>query len=1090
MQYAFTEDNEKLIDRIKEEELQVSSMKLRIEELEQQLQVYETENSNHSEDYKKWIETILFEKDFDKSKDIPNISNQDASKPPVSDVNSSDMKSLIVSLLKQWRNGNQMNHSSDMTSEDLFAAITTPTGQLISAAEQHFLSKITDLVLTANNKCLQAISNHQNAIQKNFILQQQLTIMNNRFGVCLKQLHKYRRRVFVMSQNIVKETHQTALQQSKLVTILRKSLTKERDEKFIALNTISTLSKHIKTLEIKRIAETSQLHTLQAKVVELEVQRLPGLRNSSSSLRSSESRDFDISLNVMMSKFESQLKEQEKSLQQWFHVELPRLVSGLPVTEDTIPLHESYEKRYNAPIVSKLTKDLGLDRTYALAQSLCATKAIQATIELKLSNYIEKCSILEEQNVLLQGIISRWKQDIDYIHRIRQDGGVSSPLKQYDLEDAILSNLGEAIDYNRLESKRSDRMAGSMAVEEGKESFVEDYERRIHQFQQKQLDKEEEVIELKTRLEHALNRIEQQQIVIRDTIQEEHELKDRIAQEISQMKVQLTEEYNRKLLKIRSEYDEKYHTQQKQLADDMSVLEQLVLDSQKNHEMNEENEKVIRNQSLDEGGETVLASTDRLGLHPKDHQDGDNNRDKRVKKSAFSLAAEKLYAQDERKDVLRDEFSEESISKERNQRLDSDDIFDDINHPFRPSSQRNETSNRPSDRHNPLRHPSKNQATMTNIQEYRENSSDSSSSKSEDIDLLQRNHLNVVNDLEHQIHGLSQQLDLEKQKNRQEKAEIQELQHLVQFQRELLDRLQSTASNPLKSLKNIGIQVSNNDIVTYDDSSEDVYEVNEEKIQLENMIDWPSPQRLLEKMVKAIRNYLNSSKTSLQLNKRLLERIGEDAIRVKILILKMWDDLRSTTDRMRQNERLIERQRAAQTIDRHTNTEEASQISAADDQIQSSLQELTNRVKELEGQLTATAKANTSNVSNTSANAVTIPDSYIKFISELRIKVSELESQHEEAVDRMRKQQYQNQENVLHAEKEISDLLETLNASERSSREKIDRLHHENGLLHEEIKQLKSQLQGNIAGQKTQLYEIKERYETTLKEVRETCEPL
>jgi hypothetical protein len=175
-----------------------------------------------------------------------------------------------------------------------------------------------------------------------------------------------------------------------------------------------------------RAAETIQLRRLQVKISALEARGGATLRGREEA----------------QSGMESRVKESEEGLHQWFNVELPRLLTGLPLPEDSMATifdnareHPysysgdgksgySEDKGFNLstgnylsstkhPINDRLNAVMGLDRSYAIAQTLCASKAAQATQDLRISSLLEKNSILKEHNLEMEGVLTRWEMDIE-----------------------------------------------------------------------------------------------------------------------------------------------------------------------------------------------------------------------------------------------------------------------------------------------------------------------------------------------------------------------------------------------------------------------------------------------------------------------------------------------------------------------------------------------------------------------------------------------------------------------------------------------------------------------------------------------------
>lgn len=166
---------------------------------------------------------------------------------------------------------------------------------------------------------------------------------------------------------------------------------------------------------------------------------------------------------------DKKLKDYEIALKDWFNVELPRLVSGLPITEDSPIITKYSDLRYsspslleatsgdldvdfqgfhkytdrNLPILTSLTSDLGLNNTYALAEALCACQAKLAVHEVKVMAMTTKTLDLNARNTKLRGLLSTYQQDIDYIACVRSSliSNLESKSNSDEDPDSILPNV-------------------------------------------------------------------------------------------------------------------------------------------------------------------------------------------------------------------------------------------------------------------------------------------------------------------------------------------------------------------------------------------------------------------------------------------------------------------------------------------------------------------------------------------------------------------------------------------------------------------------------------------------------------------------
>ena len=142
---------------------------------------------------------------------------------------------------------------------------------------------------------------------------------------------------------------------------------------------------------------------------------------------------------------------------------LPRLseVSGLPVTEDAlsdfydpnaaldgISLHvrscgggigggngvglggSGGDGGIGSTVASRMATAMGLDRTFALAQALSSSKAVQTSQEARIMGLVEKNSILKERLVEVEGVLMRWRDEIHKTPSSKDTPAVSAALQE------------------------------------------------------------------------------------------------------------------------------------------------------------------------------------------------------------------------------------------------------------------------------------------------------------------------------------------------------------------------------------------------------------------------------------------------------------------------------------------------------------------------------------------------------------------------------------------------------------------------------------------------------------------------------------
>lgn len=145
---------------------------------------------------------------------------------------------------------------------------------------------------------------------------------------------------------------------------------------------------------------------------------------------------------------------------------------------------------------SRWLASMGLDRTFALSQALCTSKALQATQDMKIVSLTEKNSVLKERVCDLEGLVIRWKENIE-----------NSPF-EYGQDIELQQKASEAV-------KVEEELKQSLVVEKNK-------------WEEKVLVLEEEIIEAKGRLSHALDRSTELTRLTESVMQDENMLKAKV----------------------------------------------------------------------------------------------------------------------------------------------------------------------------------------------------------------------------------------------------------------------------------------------------------------------------------------------------------------------------------------------------------------------------------------------------------------------------------------------------------------------------------------------------------------------------------
>ena len=338
----------------------------------------------------------------------------------------------------------------------------------LSKAEQKFYQQICDLILAADTRSNNAVDEVRTADLLRIKAELNLKICENRLKGTVCQLQKYRMRSTACEQMNRSDMIQREKKDNKLISLLNINLIEYKNKINKLTNDIYFEKRKLQLIETSRTAETLQLRKLQLKTAELE-------SKGSSVLRGRDDAIYG---------FENRIKESEDNLCNWIKTELPRLLSGLPLPEDSmatffdnpsVPIPRNYvsssirnvlqntgelhhevkenntytgnntfdhsrsgpstygvqlQSQTSYPVTDRLMGALSVDRTYALAQSLCTCKAAHTAQEMRISALQEKNSILKERSLEMQGVLIRWEEDIEatsvYLNDYRTNNNVTN----------------------------------------------------------------------------------------------------------------------------------------------------------------------------------------------------------------------------------------------------------------------------------------------------------------------------------------------------------------------------------------------------------------------------------------------------------------------------------------------------------------------------------------------------------------------------------------------------------------------------------------------------------------------------------------
>jgi hypothetical protein len=437
-----------LIQSLKESEAESAALQVTVSELSQQIKLSE------EVDIRQWLEGILsrdaavcdahvdnYYRQHVHSQSRSSESSQTGTIQRGGDrdgtgagAGSMTVRGLVLSLLAQWGEGvgaaafiRPPSHLSGPPGTGTGAGMEG-TERSLTKAEQRFYQSVADLTMAADERGNRGLSEARAADVLRIKAELSLKVCQDRLRGTVQHLYRYRKRAYACEQSARMDRKHKVAKESKLTFLLNKSLSEQRSKVNMLTNSLFEEKKARQSVETSRSLETLQLRQLQLKVAELEARGGAVLRGRDDALAGVEDR----------------VKAAEESFHKWAQVELPRLLNGLPLEEESMATffdspHAHTRTLRRSSGYSEGKEDIypsgasgwdqhhtgtgagsgggsgsmPFDRTYALAQSLCVCKTAQAAQDMRISTLLEKNFILKERAMEVQGLLRRWGADIE-----------------------------------------------------------------------------------------------------------------------------------------------------------------------------------------------------------------------------------------------------------------------------------------------------------------------------------------------------------------------------------------------------------------------------------------------------------------------------------------------------------------------------------------------------------------------------------------------------------------------------------------------------------------------------------------------------
>jgi hypothetical protein len=316
----------------------------------QQLTLQQSEDALKSMDFatiNHWLDNIVKTTSEDLEPFETRFGNFDDAIPK-----SSIIESTIMQLLSDWRqNSTQANKETN----------------------EQFHQRIVDMVLKCSELTTKAIIKQHEMESKLHSCFVNRSANEKIVKMLAKKLINMKRRS-VMSEKTLMDSLAISRQQnqSTLEMLLKKALQKAREERDSLAVTLRQ-SKKIHRAKSERTDDGRSSATIIDAHIRLLQHQLRIAEQESRGSVYLQAREEAVSA------VEDKLKTLEQSFYDWFRVELPRLVAGLPITEDSFAATELYTKftfgdKYagdskKEDLAEKFVASAGFEKTFALSQA-------------------------------------------------------------------------------------------------------------------------------------------------------------------------------------------------------------------------------------------------------------------------------------------------------------------------------------------------------------------------------------------------------------------------------------------------------------------------------------------------------------------------------------------------------------------------------------------------------------------------------------------------------------------------------------------------------------------------------------------------
>lgn len=359
-------DVDKLMEVARESDMKVLEQEIAIEELKKLVK-------RNNLEFKNWVESQIFHKfqvQLDSVSGLETVMEHGIG-----------LNKVVEEFFSSWK-------------ESVRSIPVEKASFDLDKIDQSFTQKVVELLNLAMDRAIQAESEKNKLEARNSRGDFEFNVCSSRLNRCIEQLRLFQSRAEIAEHYVQNFNAEQSLNSNSLITYLRQKLS----EQSLVIRQLATQLSNQRNERNRSLVEMERLKNnlrrLSVRNLELESAGTATVLANEQAL-----------LNV-----DSKLKLMEKSFHTWIGVEVPRMLTGLPIHEsDLVGLFGSHN-------LSQIERDfelsIGIDKTLALTHAVTVFKAVQTLQDAKISKLSEMNSLLSEKYLICCSSIDKWKSEI------------------------------------------------------------------------------------------------------------------------------------------------------------------------------------------------------------------------------------------------------------------------------------------------------------------------------------------------------------------------------------------------------------------------------------------------------------------------------------------------------------------------------------------------------------------------------------------------------------------------------------------------------------------------------------------------------